>query len=184
MGDGLNDRHDPRPQGEESSMPIRFRCEYCNQLLGIARRKVGNVVRCPTCAGQVVVPEKDAEGLDKSEEAAAPPLFERNDFEDLFNLPGNTDSPSAVAAHPKASPRAVEPEGAWGTHAEPEFDIERLRPTPVRSSPLGQEGWRPPGIYLSPLKATLLTVVVIVALAVSFLGGLLAGYLIFRGTTA
>src|SRR5947209_460375 len=29
------------------SMPIRFRCAYCNQLMGIARRKAGTVVRCP-----------------------------------------------------------------------------------------------------------------------------------------
>ena len=29
------------------AMPIRFRCAYCNQLMGIARRKAGTVVRCP-----------------------------------------------------------------------------------------------------------------------------------------
>ena len=37
-------------------MPIRFRCAYCNQLMGIARRKSGTVVRCPRCAGEVIVP--------------------------------------------------------------------------------------------------------------------------------
>jgi DNA-directed RNA polymerase subunit RPC12/RpoP len=37
-------------------MPIRFRCAYCNQLMGIAHRKVGSVVRCPKCSGQVIVP--------------------------------------------------------------------------------------------------------------------------------
>jgi pyruvate dehydrogenase E2 component (dihydrolipoamide acetyltransferase) len=37
-------------------MPIRFRCAYCNQLMGIARRKAGTVVRCPKCAGEVIVP--------------------------------------------------------------------------------------------------------------------------------
>src|SRR5262249_61750502 len=42
-----------------SRMPIRFRCAYCNQLMGIARRKAGNVVRCPRCAGQVIVPNAD-----------------------------------------------------------------------------------------------------------------------------
>jgi DNA-directed RNA polymerase subunit RPC12/RpoP len=47
-------------------MPIRFRCAYCNQLMGIARRKAGTVVRCPKCAGQVVVPdpEEDDAGSD------------------------------------------------------------------------------------------------------------------------
>ena len=42
-------------------MPIRFRCAYCNQLMGISRRKAGTVVRCPSCSGQVVVPNPSAE---------------------------------------------------------------------------------------------------------------------------
>jgi DNA-directed RNA polymerase subunit RPC12/RpoP len=37
-------------------MPIKFRCAYCNQLMGISRRKAGTVVSCPTCKGQIVVP--------------------------------------------------------------------------------------------------------------------------------
>jgi hypothetical protein len=37
-------------------MPIRFRCAYCNQLMGIARRKAGSVVKCPKCAGEIIVP--------------------------------------------------------------------------------------------------------------------------------
>jgi hypothetical protein len=40
-------------------MPIHFRCACCNQLLGIARRKAGMVVRCPKCQGQVAVPAAD-----------------------------------------------------------------------------------------------------------------------------
>ena len=38
-------------------MPIRFRCVYCNQLLGIARRKAGTIVRCTSCQGQLIVPD-------------------------------------------------------------------------------------------------------------------------------
>ena len=52
-------------------MPIRFRCAYCNQLMGIARRKAGSIVRCPKCSGQVVVPDP-AEGDVDDEEADAP----------------------------------------------------------------------------------------------------------------
>ena len=37
-------------------MPIRFRCAYCKQLMGIGRRKAGAIVRCPRCAGEVIVP--------------------------------------------------------------------------------------------------------------------------------
>jgi DNA-directed RNA polymerase subunit RPC12/RpoP len=40
-------------------MPIRFRCAYCNQLMGISQRKVGTIVRCPKCSGQVVVPHSE-----------------------------------------------------------------------------------------------------------------------------
>src|SRR5437016_186566 len=89
-----------RSSKELRNMAIRFRCAYCNQLLGIARRKVGTVVRCPTCAGQVVVPDHDAEGLDKIDDSGNQPLFERDDFDALFNL-----SPAAGAAR-GAEPRA------------------------------------------------------------------------------
>ena len=40
-------------------MPIKFRCVYCEQLLGIARRKAGTVVKCPNCEGQLIVPTPD-----------------------------------------------------------------------------------------------------------------------------
>src|SRR5260370_37028189 len=100
-------------------MPIRFRCAYCNQLLGIAKRKVGTVVRCPTCAGQVVVPDRDAEGL--GDEASEQPLFERNDFDDLFSLPGNGESARAVASQQQASPRVVEPAGSCGSAPDQGF---------------------------------------------------------------
>ncbi len=53
-------------------MPIRFRCAYCNQMMGIATRKAGTVVRCPKCAGQVVVPH-----LDPQTEDAAPSVRPR-----------------------------------------------------------------------------------------------------------
>src|SRR5438094_9291471 len=81
------------------AMPIRFRCGYCNQLMGIARRKAGTVVSCPTCSGQVVgpTPEPSADPSPEIEEKspplepapareAAPDLFERSDFgQDLFS---------------------------------------------------------------------------------------------------
>src|SRR5437868_3472760 len=67
-------------------MPIRFRCRHCNQLLGIARRKAGTPVECPTCHQQLTVPTADQEGTDEpagvpAAPAPPPPLFERSDFE-------------------------------------------------------------------------------------------------------
>src|SRR5262245_6712961 len=83
-------------------MPIRFRCQYCEQLLGIARRKAGSMVRCPTCQAELLVPHKDQEGLagppgpalapapvpmpapPPSAAAPAPALFERDDFDAIL----------------------------------------------------------------------------------------------------
>jgi hypothetical protein len=52
-------------------MPIRFRCVYCEQLLGIAKRKAGTVVKCPNCSGQVIVPSPEA-GADDSADPEDP----------------------------------------------------------------------------------------------------------------
>ena len=59
-------------------MPVRFRCAYCQQLMGIGRRKVGAIVRCPRCAGEVIVPA----GLDRPANGSAPfnDLLESEDF--------------------------------------------------------------------------------------------------------
>jgi len=55
-------------------MPIKFRCVYCEQLLGIARRKAGTVVKCPNCEGQLIVPTPDP---------ADEMIEEKDDREDL-----------------------------------------------------------------------------------------------------
>ncbi len=39
-------------------MPIRFPCTACGQLLGIATRKVGTEIHCPTCGLAVIVPDE------------------------------------------------------------------------------------------------------------------------------
>lgn len=40
-------------------MPIRFPCTACGQLLGIATRKVGTEISCPTCGLAVIVPDEE-----------------------------------------------------------------------------------------------------------------------------
>jgi hypothetical protein len=37
-------------------MAIRFYCPFCDRLLGIAQRRAGAVVECPSCHGKVGVP--------------------------------------------------------------------------------------------------------------------------------
>ncbi|HZT82816.1 MAG TPA: hypothetical protein VFA26_21475 [Gemmataceae bacterium] len=149
-------------------MPIRFRCAYCNQLLGISRRKAGTVVRCPTCAGQVVVPATGQEEAPAPEAAGTEqPLFERSDFEEV--LKGSSgDRPAAVQM---PAPAAM---GGFGG--------QRVQAAPVAAPPAAppgaslQPGALPPvGIVLSPTKATVLTVVGILALALAFGAGVLVG---------
>jgi len=149
-------------------VPIRFRCAYCNQLMGIARRKAGTVVRCPTCSGQVVVPNPDATGAQQGPQQPNQ-LFERSDFDELFDPVSPKEHTGAtVGARPPESP----PVG-WGTQAEKSSGVAHLEPGPapelLTSTPA------PPGIVLSPSFLTLLTVIGILLLAVVFGAGILVG---------
>ena len=179
-------------------MPIRFRCAYCNQLMGISRRKAGTVVRCPSCSGQVVVPNPSAEPTEKPHEgaspkaAAQPELFERSNFDELFDdAAGGKRSPArqvaAAAPHPTPDqPQALGP-GPAGRRPEPAgkpleeaprspelaFDVE-----PVPFSPAATSQGIRPGIVLSPRIATLAIVGVILALAVAFAVGMFVGMML------
>ena len=149
-------------------MPVRFRCAYCIQLLGIARRKAGTIVRCPTCSGQVVVPSMESLPAEQLPESQEQPIFERSDFDELLGSATTGRQPSAIEASPR-SPVQVAPAGAWGTHAEPAFDVAKLDPS------ASQRLAAPPGMVLSPTKATILAVVVIVLIGAAFGAGVVVG---------
>lgn len=88
-------------------MPIRFRCPYCNRLLGIATRKAGTRTTCPHCGNSITVPIPAAEG-EKTE---------RINVEDVDELLGKSagatvkeaPAPAAAAAAP-SQPEVLEPE--------------------------------------------------------------------------
>jgi DNA-directed RNA polymerase subunit RPC12/RpoP len=88
-------------------VPIRFRCAYCNQLMGIAKRKAGSIVRCPKCSGQVVVPDPvddDGAGEEDASDmpAAAPDAVQQTNkaLEDL-------EIERMLAGTPAAAPAAA-----------------------------------------------------------------------------
>jgi hypothetical protein len=151
-------------------MPIRFRCAYCNQLMGIARRKAGTVIRCPNCAGQVIVPNPEPgpeEPPPAPQPAApqpaavkeAPPLFEGSDFDKLFG----TAASGAVGFEPMPFPNPAPP----------------MQPRPQQ---MPQEGIDVeavavpgPGIFLTPGKLTVVCVILVLLLGVAFWVGFLVG---------
>src|SRR3954451_22376976 len=53
-------------------MPIRFRCVYCDKLLGIATRKAGTVVNCPQCGQPLIVPSPEPQEAAASAPERAP----------------------------------------------------------------------------------------------------------------
>jgi phage FluMu protein Com len=53
-------------------MPIRFRCPSCNQMLGIASRKAGGQIECPTCGMTQRVPTKEEAATLTAGDAAQP----------------------------------------------------------------------------------------------------------------
>jgi ribosomal protein S27E len=201
--------------GAATEMPIRFRCPNCHQLLGIARRKAGTMVHCPTCSTSVLVPNSDEAGDSPipapkpastrphpdlappsapapaiEEKPAAPAnLFDRDDFDALLRPSGES-----MAREPAAAPRPAEPYNhAPGPVAplprpaavEPPPGLPPFPPAPLP----WQAGQAPapapptlaplsaaqPGLVLSPARATVLTVVVILLLAIAFGAGLIVG---------
>src|SRR5262245_2200712 len=151
-------------------MPIRFRCVYCNQLLGISRRKAGTIVRCTSCEGQLIVPDPNegtTEPAPKGPEiqptavreepaAAKPDIFEQGDFDALLE-PYTSGSAAAVASPPK-------PPSSRSREAAPS-------PAPSGLSPITQ----PAGLLLSRRQLTIISVVVVLVLGLAFAGGLLLG---------
>ena len=115
----------------------------------------------------------------------APPIFERSDFDELLNPQspqpstgekkegqvGSSEAPVAVSSLTEPPP------GAWGTHAEPPYDVQRLNPSAsavASAEPIAQ----PVGVMLSPRRTRLLAVLGTIALIAAFSAGFLVGYFI------
>lgn len=166
-------------------MPIRFRCVYCDRLLGISRRKAGAIVTCPHCKEKLIVPSpgpedegagKEAEKETNEDAALAPvggvgpQLFERDDFERLLQ-PQPAFRGEAAAAPARARPASS------AQVAEP-LPLEPYVPQMVAPPPPTQAAPQPlpsAGIVISPARATWLSVAAVLLLAIAFGAGLLVG---------
>src|SRR5260370_32219784 len=152
-------------------MPIKFRCKYCNQLMGIARRKAGTDVNCPTCNGVLRVPLQDepsapAPAVGQGVVPPPAPVFGRSDFEEYLQAEAH-NQPALLAAVPlPAAPPAPLPGTVWNPQPPNLVDVE---PAPLPPAA------PPPGIVLSNGLATLLTIAIIFLMALAFSMGLLVG---------
>jgi hypothetical protein len=160
-------------------MPIRFRCEHCHQLLGIARRKAGSRVECPTCHARVLVPPTDTGATAPSGEE---PLFERSDFDKVLQVPAD-EAPSVLAnlARKSPSPNPAKPRSNGPHFGGAPFDVERVEMPPGSGGASGSAAGVPAapapavGYVLTPGRASLLTVLGIFLLALAFGIGLVVG---------
>lgn len=148
-------------------MPIRFRCQHCKQLLGIARRKAGTLVECPRCAGRILVPPEPNGHVPEPGEDADLPLFERPDFEACLDNP-DANQPSMLGARP--GPPPLKPSSQASAAPRPAFDVE---PVDVTTLAPGHQGGSV--LILSSRQSTWLALGVVVAIALAFAGGILVG---------
>ena len=168
-------------------MPIRFRCVYCDKLLGIAKRKAGSVVNCPQCHQPLIVPtpepepEKTAAALSSSTSQPPPgagKLFERDDFDDLLAGGATIRTPDEYRRRkrPKSSRTGVQ------SPLPPKpFPVEQSLPPPAPPPPL--PGMHPPlatpaGVVLTTGKIILLIVVVLILIVAAFGGGIVVGRMV------
>lgn len=117
-------------------MPIKFRCDFCKQLLGIAHSKAGSLVDCPTCGRTLRVPNLDgtvdpppAPALNLADDGLRQALDE---LAQLGNPPPEsdlaTDEGSAVPPSVPPAGRAAEPLEAAPAPANPVIDVPPNRP--------------------------------------------------------
>ena len=121
-------------------MPIRFYCQRCHQLLGIASRKAGSEIQCPKCGWSQIVPAQEA-----ALAAVAMDLFARNHdaLESTSNLTVYDDEPALIEMPQPADSQKAQPEppAAATTEVSPAARTPDERGEPV-----------PPGMILFPRR--------------------------------
>ncbi len=182
-------------------MPLHFRCPHCNQLMGIARRKSGTLIHCPTCTKQLLVPrsaepsapERPAE---MAEKPAAPDaltqrpnsLLEKLDVDAILNPPAPGKAVAAVKVKEEQRPSPQPSSGAPPPRLRPEPERSALAAGRARSNSAAAKangadpdlpslalGPKGRGIFLSPARLTVLGVIGVALLGLAFVLGLLVG---------
>jgi DNA-directed RNA polymerase subunit RPC12/RpoP len=158
-------------------MPVRFRCAYCNQLMGISHRKVGTVVRCPKCSGQVVVPHvEDAPDDAAAEQGAAVKLLEDPELELLLAGAATESSGKPKPARKRQGP----PAAILEIDVEP-VEIPTAPPPPVSPQPVASAAAKAaPSFFRGTVTLPRwlvggIAIVILLLLGLAFLAGFLLG---------
>jgi hypothetical protein len=163
-------------------MPIRFRCVYCDKLLGIATRKAGTVVNCPQCGQPLIVPSPEpqvapAGAAVQAPPSAAPPpggLFEQDDFDVVLATDAMVQAPPPP---PRPSPARTQTPPQAPLPAR-QFAVEQSLPTPSFRAPAAiplSGGRGTNGLVLTPIKLIIGIVAVFFLMGIAFGGGILVG---------
>ncbi|MBL8809622.1 MAG: hypothetical protein JNM43_05550, partial [Planctomycetaceae bacterium] len=115
-------------------MPIQFRCEYSQQLLGISQSRAGSMVDCPACGRSLLVPSKEGAPAkpapSKKAQADARLLNALAELSGLGQLATETATPSTPSVPQPRSPKltqaaAVTPKPAGST-------VDQIRIVPLK----------------------------------------------------
>ena len=169
-------------------MPIRFRCAYCNQLMGIAKRKAGQVVTCPKCVGQVVVPTPDPSMVEEEQHPggdAAAAFEEDEEVQKLLEYVEESKPAPVASAHgqrrqPAAAQQILQmPMPAAAPRNVPQPVVGSTYPADIDVVPLNN-GAMPPlvparGVYLTTGISTILIVLIALLIGLAFFLGFLLG---------
>jgi DNA-directed RNA polymerase subunit RPC12/RpoP len=135
-------------------MPIRFRCVYCNQLLGIARRKAGTVVNCPHCGERLIVPTPEAD--DESAEIKSQPQPQPQPRGELASPTANKPPQAKMPQRASDAAEVVSAPKPASPPIPPVVDAPNRRPAPVPASsakPAASAAASPPAPAPSPSPA-------------------------------
>lgn len=125
-------------------MPIKFRCQHCDQLIGISRSKAGDIVDCPTCGMSVRVP-----GLDGEIAPLPQPKLDLKDVE----LASALDELAAIGANDTLEKKQREVQSqAPAAQEPPSVPEDAFKAIPVRSvqPPSAPEPVEPPSSHPVP----------------------------------
>jgi hypothetical protein len=154
-------------------MPVRFRCVYCNQLLGISRRKAGTIVRCTSCEGQLIVPDPSDAPTHGEEPSAESPSDEPHKAEGSSGSGGVFDADEFDAFLEPLAP------AAGPAVATPPAPPARQHPAAPVEAIVGVVP--PPAVAFTRRSLTIAVALAIVALCLSFGSGLWLGMALRRG---